>query len=104
MRQRSPWKQNRLMTKTERYFNHIKHPRLFILRFRSVSVLLSVVLFTDYRVKKTCLVFVSPLQNKMQTDQDEIQGQGDNEKEAEDKSPRENEEMEVRWTTVLLVN
>lgn len=45
--------------------------------------------------KKTCLVFIT-LQNKMQTDQDEQQSQGDGPKEAEEKTPRENEEMEVR--------
>lgn len=32
----------------------------------------------------------------MQTDQDEAISQGDGQKEAEEKTPRENEEMEVR--------
>lgn len=36
----------------------------------------------------------------MQTDQDEMQGQGDSEKEAEEKAPRENEEMEVKLLCV----
>ncbi|XP_029297900.1 heat shock 70 kDa protein 4b [Cottoperca gobio] len=34
-------------------------------------------------------------ENKMQTDQDEQQGQGEGPKEAEEKTPRENEEMEI---------
>lgn len=32
----------------------------------------------------------------MQTDQDEQQNQGDTQKETEEKTPRENEEMEVK--------
>ncbi|XP_034739456.1 heat shock 70 kDa protein 4b isoform X1 [Etheostoma cragini] len=38
---------------------------------------------------------VQPNTNKMQTDQDEQQSQGDGQKEAEDKTPRENEEMDT---------
>ncbi|XP_019958780.2 heat shock 70 kDa protein 4b [Paralichthys olivaceus] len=34
-------------------------------------------------------------ESKMQTDQDELQGQGDAQKETEEKAPRENEEMET---------
>lgn len=45
--------------------------------------------------QKTHLVFVTPLQSKMQTDQEEQQGQGEGQKETEEKTPRENEEMEV---------
>lgn len=48
--------------------------------------------------------FITPLQSKMQTDQDE-QGQGDGQKETEEKTQRENEEMEVRFcNTELLVS
>lgn len=42
------------------------------------------------------------LQSKMQTDQDEQQGQADGSKEAEEKTPRENEEMDVRCSAFVL--
>lgn len=40
--------------------------------------------------------FITHLKNKMQTDQEEQQNQGDCQKEAEQKTSHENEEMEVR--------
>lgn len=41
-----------------------------------------------------------PQQSKMQTDQDGQQAQADVQKETEEKTPQENEEMDVRFVSV----
>lgn len=47
-------------------------------------------------LKVQTLFFITLLKNKMQTDQEEQQNQGDCQKETEQKTSHENEEMEVR--------
>lgn len=49
------------------------------------------------------MFFFSPLQNKMQTDQDGQQPQADAQKETEEKTQQENEEMEVRRSVFVLL-
>ena len=56
---------------------------------RPVSVL-------SFVLQSTNVTFIALWKNKMQTDQDEQQNQGDTQKETEEKTPRENEEMEVK--------
>lgn len=68
------------------------HTVSFIPSIILVCVVLFVLLFWD----KKHVRFLLLLQNKMQTDQDEQQSQGEGQKETEEKTPRENEEMEVR--------
>lgn len=52
--------------------------------------------YYDYTICTLKYLFFITLKNKMQTDQEEQQNQGDCQKETEQKTSHENEEMEVR--------
>lgn len=93
MKQKSPWRQNKSTTKMNRFTPiNVFFLCSFWLHIMRLCVLRPHYLYLKYKL----MFFITHLKNKMQTDQEEQQNQGDCQKETEQKTSHENEEMEVR--------